>query len=125
MSNPRHVELQDFEENKWQAEAQPRKPKPHILFEGELPPQYCGKNLPVELAIKRNHTIKALILQLFSIFAGFAFFFVRRVYPMIEPDPLANTLSHCKHIISRIYLLRVHRDPQTAKMGNSGPQRCT
>lgn len=79
MNNPRHIELQDLEEHNRPVDAQPRKPKPKILFEGELPPQYSGQNLPIELAIKRNYTIKALILQLFSIFAGFAFYFVRRV----------------------------------------------
>jgi hypothetical protein len=50
-----------------------------ILYENELPAHYSGLNLPTELAERRNHTIKAMYLQSFSVVAGFAFYFVRKV----------------------------------------------
>jgi hypothetical protein len=118
-----HIELHDMEENKREENLQPRKPKPHILFEGELPPHYSGQNLPVELAIRRNLAIKALILQLFSIFAGFAFFFVRRVTSAYWSQLIACDIFSCKYIIARLHLFRYHRNSSVAKMEYRRSQR--
>ncbi len=81
--NPVAIELNNLgaEQNgaARQNPARERRPRLEILFEGDLPPHYSGINLPIELAEKRNLTIKALGIHLVAIIAGFAFYFVRRV----------------------------------------------
>lgn len=55
-------------------------PKPlRIFFEQELPYEYSGRNLPTELAERRNLTIQALLAQAIASITGYGFFFFRRV----------------------------------------------
>lgn len=50
-----------------------------IFFEDELPYEYSGRNLPTELAQRRNLTIQALLAQTIASVTGYGFFFFRRV----------------------------------------------